>query len=212
MDKRLKKEVIGGCITMSLLAGVLVGGNEYHNLVTERNGLHDNLNKLEIQHKQDAKLMKKQNEKQTELQNVMQQQLQEMQKMQDQNRSLNQEVDRLQNELNQAKQNQWLSFKATFYDANEPSTGKRPGETGYGITSSGNSVTPGVTVAVDPSVIPLGSWIEVMYSNGTVEKRRADDTGSAIKGQHVDIYVPRATLAMGTDQVKVRILSKPEKI
>jgi|SRR5579875_3510376 len=211
MNKRYKKEIIGGCITISLLAGVLVGGNEYHNLIVERNGLHDSLKKLESVHKEDAKSLEDYKNKQQKLQ----QQLDQLQKQTDsllnQNRSLNQEVDSLQKQLKQAKENQWLSFKATYYDANESSTGKQPGDKDYGVTASGRMVVPGVTVAVDPSIIPLGSWIEVMYPDGTVEKRRADDTGSAIIGRHIDIYVPQVTSSMGVDHVKVRMLSKPNE-
>lgn len=55
--------------------------------------------------------------------------------------------------------------------------------TGTGITASGLPVQPGL-VAVDPSVIPLGSTIVI---NGA--KYLAADTGGAIKGNHIDIAV-----------------------
>ncbi|CDQ41894.1 3D domain-containing protein [Virgibacillus salexigens] len=100
----------------------------------------------------------------------------------------------------------WKDFKATYYDANYQSTGKYPGDTGYGKTASGRTVTEGVTIAVDPDVIPLGSWVLVKYPDGRVEKRRADDTGSAINGNKIDIYVPKATLSSGKHNVKVKIL------
>lgn len=56
-----------------------------------------------------------------------------------------------------------------------------------GITASGRRATPGVSVAVDPQVIPLGSDVLVDYGDGELHYYRADDTGSAIKGAHIDL-------------------------
>lgn len=60
-----------------------------------------------------------------------------------------------------------------------------------GLTATGTKLTPGRTIAVDPSVIPLGStvWIE---GYGT---RIAEDTGGAIKGKHIDMLVSGHTEA-----------------
>lgn len=60
----------------------------------------------------------------------------------------------------------------------------------YGKTKNGRFVEDQVTAAVDPDVIPLGSWIKLEFPNGDVMIRRADDTGSAVKGHIVDIYLP----------------------
>ena len=54
-----------------------------------------------------------------------------------------------------------------------------------GVTASGDQAGP-QSVAVDPSVIPLGTQI---YVQG-IGMRRADDTGGAIIGDHVDIWEP----------------------
>lgn len=56
-----------------------------------------------------------------------------------------------------------------------------------GITASGFRATPGVTVAVDPDVIPLGSDVLVDYGDGEIHYYRADDTGGAVKGYHIDL-------------------------
>ena len=58
-----------------------------------------------------------------------------------------------------------------------------------GVTASGVLATPGVTVAVDPSVIPLGSDVLVDYGDGEIHYYRADDTGGAVKGNHIDLCV-----------------------
>ena len=58
-----------------------------------------------------------------------------------------------------------------------------------GITASGVKATPGVTVAVDTSIIPLGSDVLVDYGDGIINYYRADDTGSAIKGNKLDLCV-----------------------
>lgn len=60
--------------------------------------------------------------------------------------------------------------------------------TGTGITASGRRVTPYVSCAVDTDVIPLGSTIMIEH-NGEMVYLRADDTGSAVKGNHIDIAV-----------------------
>lgn len=67
--------------------------------------------------------------------------------------------------------------------------------TGTGITASGRRVTPYVSCAVDPDVIPLGSTIMIEY-NGEMVYLRADDTGSAIQGNRLDIAVPTHDFAL----------------
>ncbi len=105
-------------------------------------------------------------------------------------------------------------WKATYYSLNVESTGKRPGDKGYGITRSGRHVQDGITVAVDPKVIPLGTWIEIQFPDGHIEKRRADDTGGAVKGKHIDVYLAETSESklsrLGVQHIKVRILGKGE--
>lgn len=67
--------------------------------------------------------------------------------------------------------------------------GKTPDNPGYGITASGRKATPYVSVAVDPDVIPLGSDVLVDYGDGEIKYYRADDTGGAVKGDHIDLCV-----------------------
>lgn len=59
-----------------------------------------------------------------------------------------------------------------------------------GLTASGTHATPYSTVAVDPSVIPLGADVLVDYGDGAGLRRyRAEDTGGAIKGNRIDLCV-----------------------
>src|SRR5690606_38575897 len=76
-----------------------------------------------------------------------------------------------------------------------------------GITATGINLkaNPDLKViAVDPSVIPLGSkvWVEG-YGHAI-----AGDTGGAIKGNKIDIFMSdrSAALAFGRKQVKIKIL------
>lgn len=105
------------------------------------------------------------------------------------------------------REGEWIYFWATYYDANERSTGKNPGDPGYGITKSGKPVQTGITIAVDPRIIPLGTWVLIQYPDGRIEKRQAQDTGSAIKGYKIDIYIPKASITSGSHLVKVKILN-----
>ena len=61
--------------------------------------------------------------------------------------------------------------------------------TGNGITASGAPVQAGVSVAVDPTVIPLGSTVYVDYGDGVIHTYIAHDTGGAVKGNHIDVAV-----------------------
>lgn len=58
-----------------------------------------------------------------------------------------------------------------------------------GITASGRKATPGVSIGVDPSVIPLGADVLIDYGDGELHYMRADDTGSGVKGNHIDVCV-----------------------
>jgi 3D (Asp-Asp-Asp) domain-containing protein/uncharacterized protein YabE (DUF348 family) len=75
-----------------------------------------------------------------------------------------------------------LSMVATAYDPGPASTGKSPGQPGYGITASGLRAGYGV-VAVDPRVIPLGTRLYIPGYGTAV----AGDTGGAIKGNRIDL-------------------------
>ena len=55
----------------------------------------------------------------------------------------------------------------------------------FPTTASGERLQEGVTIAVDPDIIPLGSDV---YIEG-IGTRTAQDTGTGIQGYHIDLYV-----------------------
>lgn len=91
------------------------------------------------------------------------------------------------NELNQ-ELNEWENigeFKITAYCSCEKCCGvwaeNRPNGVVY--TASGEKAEAGKTIAVDTSVIPFGTEVkigDVIYT--------AQDTGSAVKGNVIDVY------------------------
>jgi 3D (Asp-Asp-Asp) domain-containing protein len=97
----------------------------------------------------------------------------------------------------------WQTFEATAYTAGPESTGKRPGDDGYGITASGEHVRENYTVACPPSMA-FGTRLEIEG----VGERVCTDRGGAIKEGRLDIYIPelKDALAFGRQRLKVRIM------
>ena len=63
-------------------------------------------------------------------------------------------------------------------------------------TAQGNDVVPGLTCAVDPNMIPLGSTVFVDYGDGVIHEYLADDTGGAIKQKRIDVAVDTHSFAL----------------
>jgi len=93
----------------------------------------------------------------------------------------------------------------THYCICERCCGKTPDHPAYGITASGRKAEPYVSVAVDPFLIPLGSKVYVDYGDGELHEYRADDTGSAVAGAHIDLCVQdhQEALELGVKTVRV---------
>lgn len=104
---------------------------------------------------------------------------------------------------------QVLTMSASAYTAGYESTRKNPGDRGYGRTATGMVAQKGV-VAVDPSVIPLGSKLYIETSDGrfVYGYAVAADKGSAIKGNRIDLFYENLSdaLGFGRRSVKVYIL------
>ena len=76
-------------------------------------------------------------------------------------------------------------FKLTAYCSCKACNGKWTGQP----TSLGTGYEYGRTIAVDKRIIPLGTWVYIDIPGEGWQKFRAEDTGSAIKGNRIDIYV-----------------------
>ncbi|AZH28665.1 MULTISPECIES: 3D domain-containing protein [Paenibacillus] len=104
-----------------------------------------------------------------------------------------------------------MTVTATGYTAGYESTGKRPNHPGYGITYSGVKVRRDKntlsTIAADPKMFPLGSILYIPgYGYGIVA-----DTGSAIKGNKIDLYfktIRQVYSEWGKKDVDVQIIKK----
>jgi 3D (Asp-Asp-Asp) domain-containing protein len=92
-----------------------------------------------------------------------------------------------------------ITVKATAYTA---SCAGCSGTTNTGINIKDNPNAK--VIAVDPSVIPLGSKV---YIKGYGEYTAAD-TGGAIKGNRIDVFIPseQAALNFGRKQLTVTII------
>jgi 3D (Asp-Asp-Asp) domain-containing protein len=77
---------------------------------------------------------------------------------------------------------EWQLFTITAYCGCEKCCGKTDR-----ITTTGTCAVEGVTIAVDPTVIPYGSLVDIEGIGTFV----AEDCGGAIKGNKIDIYFER---------------------
>lgn len=77
------------------------------------------------------------------------------------------------------------TFRVTHYAPVDECCGKSDG-----ISASGRPVIPYYSVAVDPTVIPLGTILKMDYGDGVMHEVRADDTGKLVKGYTIDLCVP----------------------
>ena len=100
---------------------------------------------------------------------------------------------------------------ATGYTAGAESTGKSPGHPNYGITFSGLEVQRDElsTIAADPKFLPLGTVLYIPnYGYGIVA-----DTGSAIKGNKIDLYyetVEEVFSQWGKKEIDVFVIEEGE--
>lgn len=96
---------------------------------------------------------------------------------------------------------QEMTVTATAYTANCEGCS---GTTAMGIDLHANPDKK--VIAVDPSVIPLGSTVEVEGYGTAI----AADTGGAIKGHKIDVFIPSKSDAInwGRKKVKIKVLDK----
>jgi 3D (Asp-Asp-Asp) domain-containing protein len=81
-----------------------------------------------------------------------------------------------------------------------------------GLTDGGIQAQRGVAAA-DPRLLPLGSRIRVTGVGAKPQTYLVADTGAAVKGRRIDIFIPscRAAKRFGRKPVVVRLLSSPKR-
>ena len=62
------------------------------------------------------------------------------------------------------------------------------GKWASGYTATGTLATEGRTIAVDPKVIPYGSRVLLIWSDGTQHSYIAEDCGGGVNGNHIDVF------------------------
>ncbi|MBI3654221.1 MAG: 3D domain-containing protein [Acidobacteria bacterium] len=77
-----------------------------------------------------------------------------------------------------------------------------------GRTATGEYVRQGL-VAADPKVLPLGTMVHIQAGRYTGIYKVAD-TGGAIRGNRIDIYVPsyREAKSFGRQKIKVKVIGR----
>jgi len=99
-------------------------------------------------------------------------------------------------------QTYWRRIRVLVTSYSPSTAGHPPGHPHYGITRTGKRADTGM-IAVDPSVIPLGTRIYVPgYGIGI-----AEDTGSAIIGKHVDLCYRDEDLVLWHKWVDIYLLT-----
>lgn len=78
-----------------------------------------------------------------------------------------------------------------------------------GTTAAGRQARPGI-VAADPAVLPLGSRIRVDGAGTYSGVYTVADTGPAVNGREIDIFIPdeRAAKRFGRRRVQVHVLER----
>lgn len=117
--------------------------------------------------------------------------------------ALKNEKEVLEGELNKQKREEAeaahaIDVRVTAYDLSVESCGKPVGSPEYGVTASGvslagQSLWSARAIAVDPSVIPLGSKVQLSFESPAMQQYNgvytAVDTGGAIVGNKIDLFM-----------------------
>lgn len=97
-----------------------------------------------------------------------------------------------------------LDIEATAYTEAEDECGRPKGHPDYGRTASGEFVKRGM-IAVDTDVIPMHSKVLITGAGHLDGIYLAKDTGGAIVGNRVDIYVTTKKEAFNFGRRKVKL-------
>ena len=113
-------------------------------------------------------------------------------------------------QLDLTKMRQIENATITAYCICKKCCGKDESHPAYGITASGRPAEPFLSVAVDPTLIPMGSTVYMDYGDGELLEFRADDTGSGVAGAHIDVCYPDHQSALEHGVQTARVYWKEE--
>ena len=93
----------------------------------------------------------------------------------------------------------WQRFDATAYSRE-------------GQTASGHVTREGKTAAADPSVLPIGTRVEVADAGPYSGSYVIHDSGRKVNGRHIDLFIddPAEAKRFGNKAVRLRVLSRPK--
>lgn len=121
------------------------------------------------------------------------------------------QIDKLEQELEKAKKrnespsvsSNSKQYLVTAYTNGKESTGKSPGDPAYGKTASGTTTQEGRTLSCPPE-LKVGTKLKIE----NVGIRVCEDTGSAIKGNRLDLYIEDLNKALdfGKQLLNVEII------
>jgi 3D (Asp-Asp-Asp) domain-containing protein len=106
------------------------------------------------------------------------------------------------------RSNSWDNIKVEDFNALNTSDFHATAYCLKGRTATGEAVRQGF-VAADPRVLPLGTLVHIQAGRYTGVYKVAD-TGGAIKGRKIDIYVPsyQEAKSFGRQTIKVKVLGR----
>lgn len=122
----------------------------------------------------------------------------EIQDLEKEKAELYENIEQLEKEIEELEKIKIFEMEATAYTDDKQSQGKWVGQTATGVKPQ-----IGV-VAVDPKIIPLGTRLYVEGYGQAI----AGDTGGAIKGNKIDLFLPNRgdCMRFGRQKVKVRVV------
>ena len=120
----------------------------------------------------------------------------------------------LKTNIKQSSRGIFDEFIVTAYDNSKESQGKWIDQTASGYILKNKSLTEAKCIAVDPTIIPLGSKVEMIFDKPYThlsDTYIARDTGGAIRGRRIDLFmgdgVSREELMrFGRRRARVRVL------
>jgi 3D (Asp-Asp-Asp) domain-containing protein len=223
----LESESVADLIQRASAVSTLI--NADNDIITEQENDLKQIeeDKREIAKQEEKMAVEKENlaKQQAELNLNLQKRQESLTAMQQKYNQVDQQMAGIQAELNaaQEKVRQEQAAASTIANASAPSTPSTPAPTGvemyvtataYSWQSAGSITYMGYNIkenpnmkliAVDPSVIPLGSKVWVEGYGVAI----AGDTGGAIKGHKIDVLMPNNAhaIAWGRKTVKIVVLN-----